>query len=264
MRPILRITAPFTAAFLILLSTRLVSTNPLPVPVPQAQPAPAPCAAITVISARGTTEDPGEGRLTTIASDLANAHENSERIALDYPAYLFPYSVSLFRGIQALTGLLNTSVSSCPTTKVVLLGYSQGAHVIGNTLCGGAFAEQGIDQRIGNKVAAIIFMADPRHVPGKSFNVGSSTKSGYPSVASSPKFEPMYKITLKLHLSCQLFPRPESENCDVYASRMRSYCDSGDPVCDSGFEQEVHRAVVEKYRADAVAFVNRLLFCIVP
>ncbi|OJD15901.1 hypothetical protein AJ78_03880 [Emergomyces pasteurianus Ep9510] len=239
MRPILGIIAPLIAALLILLIPRLVSTNPLPIPAPQEQLAATPCSAITIISARGTTEDPGEGRLATIASDLANGHVNSERIPLDYPAYLFPYSVSLFRGIQELNGLLNTSVSSCPETKVVLLGYSQGAHVIGNTLCGGAFAEQGIDQRVGNKVAAIIFMADPRHVPGKSFNVGSSTRSG-------------------------LFPRPDSEACDVYASRMQSYCDSGDPVCDSGFVQEVHRAVVEKYRAEAVAFVNRLLACIMP
>lgn len=43
------------------------------------------------------------------------------------------------------------SVTSCPEAKIVLLGYSQGAHVIGNTLCGGAFAEQGIDLRIGDK-----------------------------------------------------------------------------------------------------------------
>ncbi|KKZ62782.1 hypothetical protein EMCG_02893 [[Emmonsia] crescens] len=235
MRTVLRI-IPVTAVFLILFRTRLVLTNQLPIPAPQEQPATATalCPAITIISARGTTEDPGEGRLTTIASDLASGHENRERIPLDYPADLFPYSVSLFKGIKALNGLLNTSVTSCPEAKIVLLGYSQGAHVIGNTLCGGAFAEQGIDLRIGDKVTAIIFMADPRHVPGKSFNVGSSTRSG-------------------------LFPRPDSEGCDHYASRMKSYCDSGDPVCDSGFVQDVHRAVVEKYRADAVAFVNRLL-----
>ncbi|KAL2385551.1 hypothetical protein RJZ90_001291 [Blastomyces dermatitidis] len=215
-----------------------VLANPLPIPFPQEQTTNASCAAITIIAARGTSEDPGEGRLTTVARDIANGHENSERIALDYPAELFPYSVSLYRGIQALTGLLNTSASSCPETKIVLLGYSQGAHVIGNTLCGGAFAEQGIDQRIADKVSAIIFMADPRHVPGKSFDVGTSTRNGN---------------------IVQLLPRPDSESCDEFASRMRSYCDSGDPVCDSGFDREVHRAVVEKYRANAVAFVIGLL-----
>ncbi|KLJ13405.1 hypothetical protein EMPG_11657 [Blastomyces silverae] len=230
MHTILRIVA---VASLIFVNTLLVLANPLPIPSPQGQPTTASCAAITIITARGTSEDPGEGRLTTVASDIANGHENSERIALDYPAELFPYSVSLYRGIQALTGLLNTSASGCPETKIVLLGYSQGAHVIGNTLCGGAFAA-GIDQRITEKVSAIVFMADPRHVPGKSFDVGTSTRNG-------------------------LLPRPDSESCDEFASRMRSYCDSGDPVCDSGFEQEVHRGVVEKYRADAVGFVNGLL-----
>ncbi|OJD21911.1 hypothetical protein ACJ73_06748 [Blastomyces percursus] len=231
MHTILRVAAVISFIFS---NTLLVLANPLPIPSPQEQPTGTSCAAVTIITARGTSEDPGEGRLTTVASDIANGHENSERIALDYPAELFPYSVSLYRGIQALTGLLNTSASSCPETKIVLLGYSQGAHVIGNTLCGGAFAQRGIDQRIAKKVSAIIFMADPRHVPGKSFDVGTSTRNG-------------------------LLPRPDSESCDEFASRMRSYCDRGDPVCDSGFKREVHRAVVEKYRADAVAFVNGLL-----
>ncbi|PGH07509.1 hypothetical protein GX51_01810 [Blastomyces parvus] len=231
MRTILRIAAVISLVFV---NTLLVFANPFPVPSPQGQPTTTSCTAITIITARGTTEDPGEGRLTTVASDIANGHEDSERIALDYPADLFPYSVSLYKGIQALTGLLNTSASSCPETKVVLLGYSQGAHVIGNTLCGGAFAEQGIEPSIKEKVSAIIFMADPRHVAGKSFDAGTATRNG-------------------------LLPRPDSESCDEFAPRMRSYCDSGDPVCDSGFDREVHRAVVEKYRADAVAFVNGLL-----
>ncbi|EEH09423.1 conserved hypothetical protein [Histoplasma capsulatum G186AR] len=218
---------------LILAIAHLAIAIPLPIPAAQAHTATVSCTAITIITARGTSEDPGEGRLASIASDLANERQNSKRIALDYPADLFPYSLSLYKGIQALTGLLNTSVSSCPQSKIVLLGYSQGAHVIGNVLCGGAFAERAVDRTIADKVSAIIFMADPRHVPGKSFDVGSSTRSG-------------------------LFPRPDSEACDTYASRMRSYCDSGDPVCDSGFDREVHSAVVEKYRSYAVAFVTRV------
>lgn len=35
-------------------------------------------------------------------------------------------------------------------------------------------------------MSAIIFMADPRHVPGKSFDVGSSTRSGVSYFPSFP------------------------------------------------------------------------------
>ncbi|EEH48538.1 uncharacterized protein PADG_04617 [Paracoccidioides brasiliensis Pb18] len=219
---------------LTILNSGLVLTNPLPRPPPALVPRfTSPCPAVRIISARGTSEDPGEGRLATVASDIAKGHENSERVPLDYPAELFPYSLSLHQGIRALKSLLNTTVSECPDSKIVVMGYSQGAHVIGNTLCGGTITKA-IDTVIGDKVTAIIFMADPRHVPGKPYDVGTATRGG-------------------------LFARPDSESCDYFAPRLRAYCDSDDLVCDRGFDREVHRAVVGKYQADAVAFVNGLL-----
>jgi hypothetical protein len=41
------------------------------------------------------------------------------------------------KGTTAMKGRISDIASSCPKTKIVLLGYSQGAGVIGNVLCGG-------------------------------------------------------------------------------------------------------------------------------
>ncbi|PGH11548.1 hypothetical protein AJ79_04806 [Helicocarpus griseus UAMH5409] len=219
---------------LLLAHTHFVLPSPLPLPTPQDQEPPTTsCPAITIISVRGATEYPGEGRLGTLAGDIGNASENTQRIALDYPAELFPYYSSVLSGIRTLTDLLNGSSAACPDTKFVLMGYSEGAHVIGDTLCGGLLTRE-IDSVIGGKVAAIIFMADPRHVANEPINVGTASRNG-------------------------LFPRPSFNSCSNYYSRMKSYCDAGDWVCDSGLNRDVHSAVVEKYRAVAVAFVNGLL-----
>lgn len=35
-----------------------------------------------------------------------------------------------------MTKLIEEYVAACPSSKIVLLGYSQGAQVVGDTLCG--------------------------------------------------------------------------------------------------------------------------------
>ncbi|KAK2770693.1 hypothetical protein FQN53_005383 [Emmonsiellopsis sp. PD_33] len=223
-----RTTLNLSLLLLLALNIQPILTNPLPALSPRQTP----CAPLTILSARGSSESPGEGRLAAIADILTSTHANSVRRALDYPAKIFPYFPSLVDGINALVNLLNSTLTTCPDSKFVLMGYSQGAHVIGDVLCGGTLTWP-VGEGVGEKVAAIIFMADPRHVVGEPYNVGTSTHHG-------------------------LFPRLSGQ-CEKYASRMRSYCDAGDPVCDSGFDREVHRRVVEKYKNDAVGFVNGLL-----
>ena len=57
--------------------------------------------------------------------------------AIDYPATLTDYGSSSAAGTAAMTVALNNVAIECPSTKVVLMGYSQGAHVVGDTMCGG-------------------------------------------------------------------------------------------------------------------------------
>lgn len=95
------------------------------------------CVPVHIISVRGTNEKPGEGKIGRIAAAIAAEHPGTKRDALEYPARIFPYEKSSAEGIAALTKELATLVKRCSKSQIVLLGYSQGAHVIGDTLCGG-------------------------------------------------------------------------------------------------------------------------------
>ena len=75
--------------------------------------------------------------METIAAAIADANEGVARAAVDYPAELIPYDESSSEGTAAVTKQLTDFVGQCPDSKIVLLGYSQGAHIIGDSLCGG-------------------------------------------------------------------------------------------------------------------------------
>lgn len=95
------------------------------------------CPPVQIITARGSTEPSGEGAMETVAAAIADANEGAGRAAVDYPAQLSPYDESSSEGTAAVTKQLTDFVGQCPDSKVVLLGYSQGAHIICDSLCGG-------------------------------------------------------------------------------------------------------------------------------
>lgn len=109
--------------------------------------------------------------------------------AIDYPALLNPYDTSSFNGTQTTTRQLMSYVDKCSKARVVLLGYSQGAHIVGDVMCGGRGSialgpsTPPIAKKYQDKVVAMIQMGDPRHLPAKSFDVGSSQNMG---VSSDP------------------------------------------------------------------------------
>lgn len=98
------------------------------------------CSAIHIITARASTEPPGEGILSTLADLIQNSNQGVTRESVQYPATLNNYVSSSTKGTTALTKQLTGYTQSCPNAKVVLLGYSQGAHIIGDTMCGGGEA----------------------------------------------------------------------------------------------------------------------------
>jgi hypothetical protein len=105
-------------------------------------PIPAPgsgCAAVHIITARASTEPPGEGIIGAVADDIVNSSAQPvSREAVDYPATLIPYASSEAAGVQAMNSDLAAQVKLCPSQKIVLLGYSQGAHVAGDVLASNA------------------------------------------------------------------------------------------------------------------------------
>lgn len=93
---------------------------------------------VYAIGARGTTEDPGNGKTQSVITGILGAIPNSGSIALDYPASAVDptYPDSVTDGIKAMTTLVQNYVDSCPG-KIVLVGFSQGANVISDMLAGG-------------------------------------------------------------------------------------------------------------------------------
>ncbi|MEJ3750693.1 cutinase family protein [Actinomycetes bacterium KLBMP 9797] len=96
----------------------------------------AACSDVEVVVARGTSEP---GRLGIIVGDPV-FDEIGDRLigttvtshAVDYPASVSPTSPS--QGNRALVDHVASQAQACPDQRFVLVGYSQGANVVGNSL----------------------------------------------------------------------------------------------------------------------------------
>jgi acetylxylan esterase len=96
------------------------------------------CTSIGIITARASTELPGEGVIGSLSQLIqTRSRQTVSRANVDYPALLFPYGTSSATGTAALRTQLTEAVRRCPYQGIVLLGYSQGAHVVGDVLGGG-------------------------------------------------------------------------------------------------------------------------------
>ncbi|OHX00006.1 carbohydrate esterase family 5 protein [Colletotrichum incanum] len=199
---------------------------------------------VHIIVARASTERPGTGVIGAIANNVQARIPGSDIEAVDYPAELNPYKPSQKAGVTAMTKLVQDYAAACPQTQMVLMGYSQGAHVTADVMCG--TSEDGFEPTqpqaadVTDKVAAILLMGDPSHVNGQPFNQGTSQNNG-------------------------VFPRQNTGGCDAVASKMVSFCNTGDPYCDRGRNLQVHlsQAVTQQLNSFCpkykVAVHNRLL-----
>ncbi|MDG5769382.1 MULTISPECIES: cutinase family protein [Mycolicibacterium] len=103
--------------------------------VPAVLPAPAiaaPCPDVEVVFARGTNEPPGLGSVGgPFVEDLRArvAPRTVDATPVDYPANN-DFHNSTPAGTDAARSLIESFAASCPNTKMVLGGYSQGAAVI--------------------------------------------------------------------------------------------------------------------------------------
>lgn len=196
------------------------------------------CAAVHIITARASTEAAGEGITGALVDQIINSSTQTiTRAAVDYPATLTNYASSSLQGIQNLTSQLTTEVTNCPNEKIVLLGYSQGAHVVLDVLGGGQGGSLGtatppISSTIGSHVTAVATFGDPRHVVKQSYDLGTSTRNG-------------------------IFPRSSTQLQVLlnYASRIETFCDANDQFCDSGFSTQVHLTYLNRYQTQAANFV---------
>ncbi|KAK2613194.1 hypothetical protein N8I77_000121 [Diaporthe amygdali] len=192
-----------------------------------------------MIVARATGEKPGTGRVGVVANNVSAAIPNSIIEPIVYPATFANYTVSEGDGVTAMTAAIKDRVAACPEGKIALLGYSQGAQVSADTLCGRddgtgtAFSDTPeLGAEYEQNIVAVIMFGDPSHSVNASFNQGNSTRNG-------------------------IFARNNVTACEPYTNKMRSWCDANDLYCDSGNSSRVHGSYFNNtaYLADASSFI---------
>ncbi len=150
------------------------------------------CPSIHVFGARETTASPGYGSSITVVDDILNGYPGSTAEAINYPACGGQsscggdsYSQSVAAGVSAAVTAVNNFAAQCPSTHIVLVGYSQGSEIFDVALCGGGDPNQGITNKAVlfsstaiQNIKAAIFMGDPMYHYGLPYDVGSCTAGG--------------------------------------------------------------------------------------
>jgi acetylxylan esterase len=92
----------------------------------------AQCPQVHIFGARETTVPPGFGTAGPVVSSIMSAFPGSTSEAIVYPACggqascgSVSYASSATQGVAAVANQVNSFNSRCPTTVLVLVGYSQ-------------------------------------------------------------------------------------------------------------------------------------------
>ncbi|MFJ6086744.1 cutinase family protein [Streptomyces sp. NPDC092369] len=160
----------------------------------------AACSDIDVVAARGTFEP---GTLGLIVGDPVFSAlqkkitgRNLSNYAVNYPADLSLTSAA--QGNADLVNHVNSQASACPNQRFILVGYSQGANVVDNSIgissdgaVVGSPIVATIPAAVGPRVAAVLLFGNPIRALGRSVT-------------------------------------------GTYQSRTIDFCAGGDPICQNG------------------------------
>jgi cutinase len=136
----------------------LVATAWAVLSVPTGSPAASadPCSDVAVVFARGTHQEPGLGNVGQAFVDSLTAQVGGRSVgvyAVDYPAN-DDYHNSAYAGSNDASAHIQDTVASCPNSKIVLGGYSQGSTVID-------LATQAMPAPVADHVAAVALFGEP-------------------------------------------------------------------------------------------------------
>lgn len=179
-------TAAFPLEMAALTATVLLALSPLAL---------AQCPQVHIFGARETTVPPGYGTSQAVVNSIISAFPGATSEAINYPACggqascgSVSYANSVIQGVSAVASQVNSFNQKCPSTFLVLVGYSQGGQIFDDAYCGGGDTNEGlsstaipISTAAQAQIKAAIFMGDPRHIPGLSYNVGTCQASGVSS-----------------------------------------------------------------------------------
>ena len=93
-----------------------------------------------ILYARGTGEPQDTGMTHGISVDIAKRIPGSKVVPVVFPATFTapPYQDSVADGVKNMQERILQYAKDCPDGKMALLGYSQGAHVTMDSVCGGS------------------------------------------------------------------------------------------------------------------------------
>jgi cutinase len=135
------------------------------------------CPGAEVVFARGTDEPPGIGRVGQALVDSLRTRLGDEQVAVyavDYPAtHDFMKAVD---GATDARARVEATAASCPSTKIVLGGYSQGAAVIDLITGpeGGSFGfVRPLPANVADRVAAVTVFGNPLNRFGRPLTAWS-------------------------------------------------------------------------------------------
>jgi hypothetical protein len=164
-----------------------------PVPVASADP----CPDVEVVFARGTGEPPGVGGIGQAFVDSVRSHTGARSVnvyPINYPASSdfssgINFALTVVDGIRDASSHVESMATNCPSTRMVLGGYSQGAVVAGFITAAdvpqgipAAFVPPPMPPEVANHVAAVALFGKPSD--------RWMTDVGAPPVAIGPLYKP--------------------------------------------------------------------------
>ena len=164
------------------------------------------CAQVEVVGARGTNEAMGFGYLLTpIVNDIVSSTSKTvDTYPLPYPAS-DNYVSSEQTGVSDLQSFLTSQATTCPNQLIVLLGYSQGAQVVGDVLAGKLAAS------IQSRIIAVTDFGDPLFNSRETFDVGT------------------YRVGVNGVLGAR-----SSGALSLFSRAIQNYCNGNDGICQAG------------------------------
>lgn len=181
------------------------------------------CSDVEVVFARGTGEPPGIGRVGDSFVESLRDRVGGRSIgvyAVDYPAsYDF---LAAANGANDASAHIQYLVNTCPASRIVLGGYSQGAAIV-DVIASVPFPAIGFTNPLPPEVSP--------HIAALAVFGNPSARLGLP-LTSSP----------------------------IYGTRAIDLCNPGDPICSQGNDVPAHRGYgPDGTTGQAAAFVARLL-----
>lgn len=184
------------------------------------------CSDVTVVFARGTGEPPGIGRVGQALVDALRPQLGGRTLSAYGVAYPATYDFALAAdGAADAAAFISNTAQSCPDSRIVLGGFSQGAAVV-DMLAG--------VPPLGNRLGALGPVLPPNVTP----NVAAVTVFGNPATK---------------------FGNPIT-SAPLFGGRAIDLCTDGDPICSRGRNPFAHSDYVGAGMANQAAdFVARLV-----